>query len=100
MRIHLAGRVMVESEAILLDEEQLPARQGRIAFAYMVLHRRRSVPRQELAEAIWGDAAPEAWDAGLSALLSRLRHLFKRLNLDIDVVTLTGSVQMRVPAGC
>ena len=99
MRIYLAGRVMVDSEELLLDEEQFPARQGRIAFAYLVLQRRRSVPRQELAEAIWGEEAPEAWDAGVSALLSRLRRLFKRLSLDVDIVTLSGSVYLRVPVG-
>jgi DNA-binding SARP family transcriptional activator len=90
---------MVESEELLLDEEQLPARQGRIAFAYLVLQRRRSVPRQELAEAIWGEQSPEAWDAGMSALLSRLRRLFRRLGLDVDIATLTGSVHLRLPVG-
>jgi DNA-binding SARP family transcriptional activator len=99
VRIHLAGRVMVESDELLLDEEQLPARQGRIAFAYLVLQRRRPVARQELAEAIWGEEVPEAWDAGVSALLSRLRSLFRRCGMDIDIVTLSRSVDLRMPEG-
>jgi DNA-binding SARP family transcriptional activator len=99
LRIYLAGRVMLEADNLLMDEEQLPARQGRIAFVYLIQQRRRPVARQELAEAIWGEEIPEAWDAGVSALLSRLRRLFRRLNLDVDIVTLSGSVYMRVPEG-
>src|SRR5687768_7460412 len=88
---------MVESDTRLLDEDLLPARQGRIAFAYLVLQRRRPVPRAELADAIWGDAMPDAWDAGVSALLSRLRRLFRAVTLAFDIVTLSGSVYLKLP---
>lgn len=94
MRIYLTGRLIVETESGLLDEEDLPARQGRIAFAYMVLNRRRPVPRQELGAAIWGDAQPEAWEASLSALLSRLRKLFRDVAIDADISALSGSVHI------
>jgi DNA-binding SARP family transcriptional activator len=97
LRIYLTGRLMVEAESGLLDEEDLPARQGRIIFAYLVLHRRRPIPRRELANALWGDELPEAWEASLSALLSRLRSLFRKLRLDADLAALSGSVHLRLP---
>lgn len=97
MRMYLTGRLMVETESGLLDEEDLPARQGRIAFAYLVLNRRRPIPRLELGAALWGDSPPEAWEASLSALLSRLRRLFRKLAIDADISALSGSVHVRLP---
>lgn len=98
MRIYLTGRLMVETESGLLDEEELPARQGRLAFAYLVLMRRRPIPRQELGAALWGDDPPDAWEATLSALLSRLRGLFRRLEIHADISGLSGNVHLRLPA--
>lgn len=97
MRIYLSGRLMVESDSGLLDEEDLPARQGRIAFAYLVLNRRRPVSRLELVAALWGDSPPEAWEVSLSALLSRLRSFLRQLPLNADITALSGSVQIRLP---
>ena len=97
MRIYLTGRLMVETESGLLDEEDLPARQGRIAFAYLALNRRRPIPRLELGTALWGDSPPEAWEASLSALLSRLRGLFRKLGIDADISALSGSVHLILP---
>lgn len=97
MRIYLTGRLMVESDAGLLDEEDLPARQGRIVFAYLVLNRRRPVSRGELAVALWGDNPPDASEATLSALLSRMRNLFRKLGIDASVEALSGSVHLRLP---
>jgi len=97
MRIYLTGRLMVETESELLDEENMPARQGRTAFAYLVLNRRRPVSRLELGAALWGDSPPEAWEASLSALLSRLRGLFRKLALDADISALSGSVYLSLP---
>ena len=52
---------------------QLPGRQGRLLFAYLVLHRHRPVPRDALVGALW-DEPPAAADSALSALLSKLRR--------------------------
>ena len=97
MRIYLTGRLMVETESGLLDEQDFPARQGRIAFAYLVLNRRRPIPRLELSAALWGDSPPEAWEASLSALLSRLRRLFRKPAIDADISALSGSVHLSLP---
>src|SRR5688500_9908028 len=89
---------MVETEAGLLDEEDLPARQGRIAFDALVLNRRRPIPRLELATALWGDSPPEAWEGSLSALLSRLRSLFRKPPMHADISSLSGSVHLGLPS--
>lgn len=51
-------------------EEALPGRQGRLAFAYLALNRRRTVTRDELGDALWSDASGSD---RLSPLLSKLR---------------------------
>jgi pentatricopeptide repeat protein len=56
-------------------EGRLPGRQGRLMFAYLVLHRHRPTGRGELAEAIWPRDLPSAAEAGLNALVSKLRKV-------------------------
>jgi DNA-binding SARP family transcriptional activator len=97
MRIYLTGRLMVETASSVLDEEDLPGRQGRIAFAYLMLNRRRPIPRAELGAALWGDSPPDAWESSLSALLSRLRRLFRALAPAADISALSGSMHVKLP---
>ncbi len=52
-------------------EDELPGRQGRLAFAYLATSRSRPVPRDELVDALWPERP--AADA-LSPLLSKLRR--------------------------
>jgi SARP family transcriptional regulator, regulator of embCAB operon len=56
-------------------EQDLPGRQGRLLFAYLVVNRDRVAGRDELAAALWPRALPSAPDLALSALLSKLRRL-------------------------
>ena len=56
-------------------DDRLPGRQGRLLFAYLVLGRRSIAPREALVDLLWGEAPPEASDAALSALLSKLRRV-------------------------
>src|SRR4051794_7914325 len=72
-RIELCGRLLVE-----IDGEELhgalPGRQGRLLFAYLVMHRGRPVRRDELVDALWSeDGQPASGDALLRPPLSRLR---------------------------
>ena len=68
-RIQLCGRLIARIGGTRV-ETKLPGRQGRLAFAYLAVNRRRPVTRDELAEAIWEEAAPSD---RLSPLLSKLR---------------------------
>ena len=73
-RIQLCGRVAVELEGKRLEDD-LPGRQGRLLFVYLVVNRLRPAPRDALIEALWPDAQPEKADSALSALLSKLRRV-------------------------
>ena len=55
-------------------ESQLRGRQGRLAFAYLVLHRDRPVRRDALIEALWAHEGAPPSDTALAPVLSRLRR--------------------------
>ena len=69
-RIQLCGRLVAEIAGRRIDTD-LPGRQGRILFAFLVVNRLRTASRDELVEAVW----PGGRDGGLSPLLSKLRRL-------------------------
>ena len=56
-----------------LDEQRFPGRQGRILFAYLAVEHGRSVPRDELAELLWGEDLPATWEKALRVLATKLR---------------------------
>ena len=58
LKVFLAGHVSAESDGVVIDEARFPGRQGRLLFAYLVAEQGRPVPRDELAEALWGEALP------------------------------------------
>ena len=72
-RIQLCGPLVARIDGLRV-EGQLPGRQGRLMFAYLV-HERRRVGREELVSLLWDDTPPEAVDSALSALLSKLRRI-------------------------
>jgi len=73
MRVTICGRLLIEGGILTIAESALPGRLGRRLWAYLVLNRRRLIGRGELVTALWGDASPDAADASLNALVSRLR---------------------------
>jgi DNA-binding SARP family transcriptional activator len=58
------------------------ARQGRVAFAYLVLKRDRAVTREELMEHVWADPDPQRVAASLTQTLSRLRRALGQETLE------------------
>ncbi len=74
VRIQLCGALALEVDGRRL-EDGVPGRQGRLLFAYLVLHRLRPVRRDELVDALWPGELPAAADVALRALLSKLRRL-------------------------
>jgi DNA-binding SARP family transcriptional activator len=74
-------------------DERLTGRQLRLLFAYLVLTRDGPSSRERLVEALWGDAAPPAVDAALSALLSRLRRALLPV-----CVSGRSEIQLQLPA--
>lgn len=91
-RIQLCGR-FVARVADRRIEQELPGRQGRLLFAYLVVNRDRVAGRDELTEALWPSGLPSAPDLALSALLSKLRRL-------LPDGSLVGRSQIRLELGC
>jgi len=75
VRIQICGTLAVERGGQRL-EGRLPGRQGRLLFIYLVVNRHRQAARDELAEALWREPDPAAFDARLNPLLSKLRGVF------------------------
>jgi DNA-binding SARP family transcriptional activator len=73
-RIQLCGSLVARIDGRRV-EGALPGRQGRLLLAVLVGERRAPLHRDALVDALWGDEAPEAADAALSALLSKLRRI-------------------------
>ncbi|HYL50790.1 MAG TPA: DNA-binding protein, partial [Acidimicrobiia bacterium] len=91
LRVQVCGPVIVEADGRRIDTS-LPGRQGRLLFCYLVVHRHRLVPRDELAEALWREADPAAVDARLNPLLSKLRRVF-----GADAIDGRSAVRVRIP---
>ena len=97
MKIFLAGRVAAETDGAVIGERQLPGRQGRLLFAYLVVAQGRSVPRDELADVLWEGTPPATWDKALGVLASKLRGA-----LGVNGATLTarfGCYRLELPGG-
>jgi DNA-binding SARP family transcriptional activator len=75
VRIQICGALTIERDGQRLDA-LLPGRQGRLLFTYLVVNRHRLIPRDEMAEALWREPDPDAVDARLNPLLSKLRRVF------------------------
>ena len=73
-RIQLCGRLVAELAGRRVEDD-LPGRQGRLLFAFLATTRARRSTRDELVAALWPDGAPDAADASLAALLSKLRRV-------------------------
>jgi class 3 adenylate cyclase/DNA-binding SARP family transcriptional activator len=92
-RVQLCGKVVVELHGKRIEEE-LPGRQGRVLFSYLVVNRQRPVGRDQIVEALWGDRLPADADSGLSALLSKLRR-----TLGPDRLDGRSTLQLQLPEG-
>ena len=101
MKVFLAGTIVIEAEGVVIDERHLPGRQGRLLFAYLVAEHDRPVPRDELANILWGDAPPATWDKALSVLVSKLRGVLAETGVDgaSALTAAFGCYQLDLPEG-
>jgi DNA-binding SARP family transcriptional activator len=89
----MTDRLAIEANGTRLDEQRFPGRQGRILFAYLAVQHGRSVPRDELAELLWGEDLPATWEKALRVLTTKLRALLEECGID-------GSSMLRSAFGC
>jgi DNA-binding SARP family transcriptional activator len=97
IRIQLCGQVTVEVDGVR-TESSLPGRQGRMLFAYAVLHRHDPLPRDELCFAIWGDDPPRTVESSLAALLSKVRRALAPASVDGTRVVLPSDAHVDLGA--
>ena len=59
------------------------------------------MPRDELADVLWGDAPPATWDKALSVLVSKLRALLAEIGLDgaRALTAAYGCYRLQLPEG-
>lgn len=77
-----------------MRERDFPGRQGRIAFAFLALHRHRTIHRDEMLTAIWpGDQG----DGGLDPILSKLRGVLRSAGLAAGIETGGGTIALQLP---
>lgn len=92
IRIYLCGQLAIEHGGAVVYEADLPARQGRRAWAYLALNRTQPVSRDALAEAVWSDEIPDSWDTTINAVVSRLRGMLRRVSTPDSTVSIHGEV--------
>jgi class 3 adenylate cyclase/DNA-binding SARP family transcriptional activator len=96
----MTDRLAVEANGARLDEQRFPGRQGRILFAYLAAHHGRPVPRDELAELLWGEELPATWEKALRVLTTKLRALLEECGIDASstLSSAFGCYQLTLPA--
>jgi DNA-binding SARP family transcriptional activator len=84
----------------LIGPDQFPGQQGRVAFAYLTIERGRPVTLEELAETLWPESLPGAWESALRAIVSKLRSLIAKpeLGTSAALTSARGSYELRLPA--
>jgi SARP family transcriptional regulator, regulator of embCAB operon len=99
LRIYLTGRLALESNGALFDQGAFGGRQGAMVFARLLMPRGSAVSRDELADLLWDEAVPNAWDTALNAVVSKLRVLLARAGLDKSEVlpSALGCYQLNLP---
>ena len=100
LRIYLTGRMSVEHQGKLVDQDAFPAAQGLLAFARLVMDRRHAVSRDDLAQLLWPEKLPRTWEASLSAVVSKLRVILGKAGLKKGEVlsSALGCYQMNLPS--
>jgi SARP family transcriptional regulator, regulator of embCAB operon len=100
LRVYLTGDVSLSNEGRLIRGSRLPGRQGRRLFAYLALEHSRQVARDELVECLWPRQPPAAFEAALSAIVSKLRSLLQEIGLSRrTLVTASGCYRIELPFG-
>jgi len=100
VRIYLTGSICVVRGDELVSESRFPGRQGRLCFAMLAAGRDVAVPRDGIAEELWGADPPPAWGQALRALISKLRTALAPVSLGGEAIEHAfGSYELRLPAG-
>lgn len=97
LRVYTAGKVALEHDRALVPERHFPGRQGRLAFAILVVLRSQAVEADRLADILWDGAPPTAWRTAVRALVSKLRRVLADATPDAWIEQAFGCYQLRLP---
>lgn len=93
LRVSVLGEVTVGGSSFA-------GRQNRLLFAYLVAEHGRSVRRDELADALWGDAPPATWEKALTVIASKVRASLAEAGVPSSALTSAhGCYRLELPAG-
>ncbi len=98
-KVFLLGRVTLEVDGAAVEERGFAGRQGRLLFAYLVSEAGRPVPRDEIAEVLWGGDPPATWDKALTVLASKVRGALGGVGVDGALTGAFGCYRLELPAG-
>jgi DNA-binding SARP family transcriptional activator len=101
LRVSLTGPVGIHAPGVAPDERRLGGRQARLLLALLVVSRDRPLHREEIAQRLWGDRPPDAWDSALRSLVSRVRCLLGEAGLSPAEALRNafGCYQLHLPPG-
>lgn len=72
---------------------------GALALAVLVVERHRPVPRDELADILWGDDLPATWQPSLRSVVSRVRRRLEAVGFGNEaMISAHGCYRLRLPA--
>ncbi|HEX2154824.1 MAG TPA: BTAD domain-containing putative transcriptional regulator [Acidimicrobiia bacterium] len=95
VRIYLMGRVAIEGPAAVVDEAALPGPLGRVLLALLAVDP-GPVARSRVAQVLWDDDPPAAYERSLNPLLSKLRRALATAGADRELfVSGSGAVGIR-----
>ncbi|MDX6677293.1 MAG: family transcriptional regulator, regulator of embCAB operon, partial [Solirubrobacteraceae bacterium] len=77
----------------------LPGRRAELVFAYLAAEHRRTVSRDELADALWPERLPDSWAAALRGVMSEVRRFLERGGLGGGEILVTerSGYRLRLP---
>lgn len=101
IRVDLAGGPRIRNGDLTVAEGDIVGRRATLAFGMLVLERDRAVPREEIAELLWGERLPNSWAPSLREVMSKVRSFMARAGLPAreSLTSAFGCYQLRLPEG-
>jgi SARP family transcriptional regulator, regulator of embCAB operon len=100
LRVSVLGHVTIVAGDRASEGSSFAGRQNRLLFVHLVAEHGRSVPREELADALWGNAPPATWEKALTVVASKVRALLAETGVDSSVLTSAhGCYRLELPEG-
>src|SRR5689334_19230643 len=96
--VSLLGRFRVATAEAVMDEHVV-GRRAQIAFARLAVESGRSVSRELLADAVWGERVPVSWRPALRNVIAEVRRGLSASGLDrhIAVESAEGVYRLALP---